>query len=299
MAASPGQLRPAKRPTGFTASLSPANTGFVVGDGGTILRTTDGSDTWTPLSSGLSRDPLCDFLRRCRRWNGRRRGGRSCGPPTSAPPGHRIRAARASTLFAVSLAPRPVARTAVGDLGTIVQTTDRGDTWKAQSRTRYLRHSQRGLLHRFEYRNRSRRERHDSAYQGRGRHVDASVQRHHEWLWGVSFKTPTTESWWVIRVQFSAPLTAAPLGQRQVERHSRQAQRISFTGADAGIVVGSGGTILRTTDGGATWSSQSSGTINCALRRILCGCQHRNGSRRRRHDPANHGRGRHVAHLNP
>ncbi len=35
---------------------------------------------------------------------------------------------------------------------------------------------------------------------------------------------------------------------------------VSFIDANIGIAVGTGGTILRTTDGGATWVSQSSGT---------------------------------------
>src|SRR5947207_1642864 len=37
---------------------------------------------------------------------------------------------------------------------------------------------------------------------------------------------------------------------------------VSFTDANTGTVVGDSGTILRTTDGGATWKSQSSGTTN-------------------------------------
>ena len=35
---------------------------------------------------------------------------------------------------------------------------------------------------------------------------------------------------------------------------------VSFTDSDNGTVVGAGGTILRTTDGGITWQSQTSGT---------------------------------------
>ncbi|MEK6756184.1 MAG: YCF48-related protein, partial [Bacteroidota bacterium] len=37
---------------------------------------------------------------------------------------------------------------------------------------------------------------------------------------------------------------------------------VSFTDANTGTVVGWNGTILRTTDGGKTWMSQSSGTTN-------------------------------------
>ena len=35
---------------------------------------------------------------------------------------------------------------------------------------------------------------------------------------------------------------------------------VSFTNADTGTAVGDYGTVLRTTDGGATWLSQTSGT---------------------------------------
>ena len=36
---------------------------------------------------------------------------------------------------------------------------------------------------------------------------------------------------------------------------------VFFTDANTGTIVGGGGTILRTTNGGATWTAQSSGTI--------------------------------------
>ena len=37
---------------------------------------------------------------------------------------------------------------------------------------------------------------------------------------------------------------------------------VSFRDASNGMVVGVGGAILRTTDGGSTWTIQSSGTTN-------------------------------------
>src|SRR5205814_1458906 len=39
-------------------------------------------------------------------------------------------------------------------------------------------------------------------------------------------------------------------------------QAVSFTNVNTGNAVGEGGTILRTTDGGATWKQQSSGTTH-------------------------------------
>ncbi len=38
--------------------------------------------------------------------------------------------------------------------------------------------------------------------------------------------------------------------------------RVSFVDANTGTAVGDFGTILRTTDGGATWTPQTSGTTN-------------------------------------
>ena len=38
---------------------------------------------------------------------------------------------------------------------------------------------------------------------------------------------------------------------------------VSFTDANNGTAVGYNGTILRTTNGGTNWTSQSSGTTNC------------------------------------
>ena len=40
---------------------------------------------------------------------------------------------------------------------------------------------------------------------------------------------------------------------------------VSFTDANTGTAVGGYGTILRTTNGGTTWTSQTSGTTNHLL----------------------------------
>ena len=40
---------------------------------------------------------------------------------------------------------------------------------------------------------------------------------------------------------------------------------VSFVDANIGTAVGDAGTILRTPDGGATWTRQTSGTINALL----------------------------------
>jgi photosystem II stability/assembly factor-like uncharacterized protein len=41
---------------------------------------------------------------------------------------------------------------------------------------------------------------------------------------------------------------------------------VSFTDANTGTAVGQGGTIVRTADGGATWTAQNSGTTKYLFR---------------------------------
>jgi hypothetical protein len=54
------------------------------------------------------------------------------------------------------------------------------------------------------------------------------------------------------------------------------------------ISVGDLGTILRTTDGGASWTRQSSGTTAHLYGSLLHGCQHRDRGGCWWHDPAYH-----------
>ncbi len=59
---------------------------------------------------------------------------------------------------------------------------------------------------------------------------------------------------------------------------------VSFTDANAGTAVGEGGTILRTTDGGAHWTIQTSGYEGTGITlfgRVFYRCQHWNGRRRK------------------
>ncbi|MFQ5499597.1 MAG: WD40/YVTN/BNR-like repeat-containing protein [Candidatus Zixiibacteriota bacterium] len=49
---------------------------------------------------------------------------------------------------------------------------------------------------------------------------------------------------------------------REVCQPQNNLNAVSFTDANVGTTVGKGGTILRTTDGGDTWVSQSSGKAN-------------------------------------
>ncbi len=61
---------------------------------------------------------------------------------------------------------------------------------------------------------------------------------------------------------------------------------VSFSDPNTGTAVGYGGTILRTTNGGASWESQSSGTTNTLLWSLLFRWQHRNDSGNRWHNPS-------------
>ena len=66
----------------------------------------------------------------------------------------------------------------------------------------------------------------------------------------------------VMVVQSSEPQTEEQPGlHNQAEQHP-DLYGVSFTDANNGTAVGDYGTILRTTNGGTTWTSQSSGTTN-------------------------------------
>ena len=63
-------------------------------------------------------------------------------------------------------------------------------------------------------------------------------------------------------------------------RHPAFLRGVAALDRNTAIAVGEYGTILRTTDGGATWTRPASGTTNSALWRLLHGCQHRDSGRR-------------------
>ena len=153
-------------------------------------------------------------------------------------------------------------RTAVGDLGTILRTTDGGATWKAESRTAsfdnlaavFFSDSKKGTV--------------VGANGTILRTTDGGVtwtpqpSGTSNWLWGVAFAdtnngTVVGEQGLILRtrdggVTWSAQKSATTVSLRGV----------SFAGPNSETVVGANGTILQTTDGGDTWSSRSSGTSN-------------------------------------
>ena len=177
MAAPPGQLSPAERATGFRVSRSPVRTpgswwAMAASSCGPRMAALPGRLSPAAIAGPSMRFPLT--MRAPERRSAP--AARSCGPPTSAPPGHKTRAARRARFLpspSPMPAPEPPLETGARSCGPRIG-APRGNAVPE----RYLQHSHRGLLHGFEYRNRSRRERHDSAHHGRGCHVDASVQRH-------------------------------------------------------------------------------------------------------------------------
>ena len=61
-------------------------------------------------------------------------------------------------------------------------------------------------------------------------------------------------------VQSCERLTEVPTVSSQTSGVTADLYGVSFTDSNIGTVVGTGGTILRTIDGGATWNQQTSGT---------------------------------------
>ena len=62
--------------------------------------------------------------------------------------------------------------------------------------------------------------------------------------------------------QSSEPQTAEQTGLHNQAEQQTICIGVSFTDANNGTAVGDSGTILRTTNGGTNWTSQSSGTTN-------------------------------------
>ena len=69
---------------------------------------------------------------------------------------------------------------------------------------------------------------------------------------------------------------------------------VSFADALHGWAVGDGGTILATTDGGATWEPQSSGTTDALFAASPSPTPRTAGRWARRHHPRHHRRRRHL-----
>jgi photosystem II stability/assembly factor-like uncharacterized protein len=181
-------------------SFAGASNGWVVGDAGTILATTDGGATWTAQCSGIPDAALTSvtFVDASHGW-----AVGDAGTILATTDGGATWAAQDSGISGFSL--NAVSFTdashgwAVGGAAVIVATTDGGDTWTAQS---------------------------SGVFDG--------------WLNGVSFADASNG--WAVGVDYGDGVDYDP-----------------------GVAL-----ILATTDGGATWTAQSSGISHGWLYSVSC-----------------------------
>ena len=244
----------------FTAD---GRTGWAVGDGGTILKTEDGGETWTPCTSDTRRWLRSVTFTADRRtgWavgNGgtilkTEDGGETWTPRTSD---------TTDSLHSVTFASDGTTGWAVGNGGTILKTEDGGETWTPRtSDTTDSLHSvtfasdgttgwavgNGGTILKTE----------DGGETWTRRTSDTS-----QWLRSVTFTADGTAGWAV--GNGGTILKTEDGGETWTRRTSDTSQwlrSVTFTAdGTAGWAVGNGGTILKTEDGGETWTRRTSDT---------------------------------------
>ena len=199
-----------------------ANTAFVVGQGGTILKTTNGGQTWNRMRVGSSINQTFRGV-----WFVNANTGFAVGDL-----GIIVRTTDAGFTWTPTVVDQGVnfysvfftdanTGTAVGYPGSIYRTTDGGDTWNLQlsGPASYLRavwftDSNTGTI------------------------VGSS---------GAIFQTTNGGARWYRQLS-------------GFEETQTDFTGVTFTDALKGTIVGTGGIILRTTDRGKTWTKESSGT---------------------------------------
>jgi photosystem II stability/assembly factor-like uncharacterized protein len=201
--------------------------GWVAGDGGTILRTTTGGNSWTLQQSGIVEDiSAINFVDSNFGWALAIRvyqDTTSYGTLVLRTTNGGITwthegSDTTRTLNNVAFGD-PFTGIAVGNVGTILRTTDGGDSWNVHSSgtTRalngvFLRDANKGTV------------------------VGDS---------GTILRTVDGGIHWLVSAQ--------PL--------SRTLRGVAFVPSGLGIIAGDAGTILRTTDGGENWNAVNSGTL--------------------------------------
>ncbi len=190
---------PASGPTLHAVSFPPTGTGagWAVGDGGTILATTNKGSTWLPETSTTTQNLLAvTFADATHGW-------------------------------------------AVGEGGTILATTDGGKTWSAQTNIT-------------------------------GTSLFCSPYPDCNYLQGVSFSDDLhgiiVGTWETVLTTSDGGVTwtavsGSPPGS-SVSPGSFSLNAVAFTGSSSSTAyaVGTNGTILKSTDSGATWTAETSGT---------------------------------------
>ena len=251
-------------------SFIDANNGTAVGYEGTILRTTDGGNTWTSQSSGttsyLSAVSFADL-----------NTGTVVGQY-----GTILRTTNGGTTWiSQSTGSTQILRgvsfidefngTSVGESGTILRTTDGGTVWSLQSSG--TSNTLQGV---------SFVDANIGTVVGESGTILRTIDGGSTW---TSQPSGTTE--WLNSVSFTDANNGTAVGLRGIIRRttdggntwtsqtvvtlraqSSNLYGVSFTDIDNGTAVGSGvtgdlgGKIFRTTDGGTTWIQESSGTWN-------------------------------------
>jgi photosystem II stability/assembly factor-like uncharacterized protein len=243
----------------YGVSMTDANTGTVVGDIGTIVRTTNGGATWVTQTSGTTAwlygvsmanantgTAVGDFGTILRTTDGGATWAAAQDSGTQ------------NTLWGVSMADANTG-TAVGEFGTIVRTTDGGATWVAQDSgtTAWplgvsMTHANTGTAV-GEFGTILRTTDGGATWVTQ----DSGTQNA---LYGVSMANANTGT---AVGDFGTILRTTDGGATWVTQDSGTTAwlwGVSMADANTGTAVGAFGTIVRTTDGGANWVAQDSGT---------------------------------------
>jgi photosystem II stability/assembly factor-like uncharacterized protein len=250
--------------------------GWVVGDAGTILRTQDGGAHWSSMTSGTTNDLLgLSFVGATSGWavgtEGTIRGTVDGGVNWTAQ-----NSGSANSLNCVSFV-----TASAGWAGgiEILSTSNGGDQWNSQS-AEFMSFT--GVTHVPEFL--------DVRFLGANRGTFVGVQRGGDVIFtttdgGATFKViephdnfarlhgvafgDATHLWAVgTRGPFAATPTATILVSSdggltwtdQIPPTGQTLNGVWFVSASTGWAVGDGGTVIRTTDGGATWRVVSSGS---------------------------------------
>lgn len=234
-----------------------ARTGWAVGNAGTVLKTTDGGDSWISQFSGAAWQHLYSIaFVDAQTGLAVGYGGTILKTSNGGTTWTVQSSGTGNTLLSIALADAQTGWI-VGDLGTILKTTDGGATWivQASGTTSALRSvvfvdaqngwaaAGDGTIHRTTDGGADWTSQSSGAYLSSLTFVDT----HTGWAvgsYGTIMKTSNGGAKWT----FQPSGTNATLNS------------VVFVDAQVGWIVGGNGTILRTTDGGTSWTPQSSGT---------------------------------------
>jgi photosystem II stability/assembly factor-like uncharacterized protein len=212
----------------FAACFPTDREGWMVGELGRIIKTTDGGKSWVRQDAGTKRPFLAmSCLDAHTAWiagkegiiYGTTDGGDSWKQLETGSPRH---------IFSIEF-PNPQRGHAVGDFGTMVHTEDGGKTWTTMRVPESVALPESAL--------------------------DTGVEPGDVNLYGMSFGDP--DHVWVVG-EFGIIITSADGGRTWQQQHTPVESTlfgVRFLDANRGFAVGIDSVILATTDGGATWKT--------------------------------------------